>query len=62
MNPILLCFEYANTICQCYHVLDLFNHRSTLLASLVSVEYDKPIETFQDLLDNNILLTLTKGN
>lgn len=36
--------------------------RSTLLASLVKVEYDKPFDTFQDLLDNNILLMMTKGN
>ncbi len=35
--------------------------RSILLASLVSVEYEKPVDSFQDLLDNNILLTLVKG-
>ena len=35
--------------------------RSTLLASLVAVEYEKPLETFQDLLDNNVLMTLTRG-
>ncbi len=34
---------------------------STLLASLVTVTYDDPIDTWQDLLDNNIKLPLFEG-
>ena len=35
--------------------------RSTLLASLVAVKYEDAIDTWQDLLDNDITLTFAKG-
>ncbi len=38
-----------------------FAYRSTLLASLVSVEKEKPRDTFQSLLDSKMTLLLTRG-
>ncbi len=41
--------------------LNILLNRSTLLASLVAVEYEAPMNTFQDLFDNNILMTIRAG-
>ena len=41
---------------------DIISIRSTLLANLVAVEQEKPIDTFQDILDNGVLLVFPKGD
>ena len=46
--------------CANVHVLYVLC-RSTLLASLIAVEYEKPMDTFQDLLDNDMILPFGKG-
>ncbi len=32
-----------------------------MLSRLVAVEYEKPVETFQELLDNKVLLMMPEG-
>ncbi len=44
-----------------YGLLITFAYRSTLLASLVSVEKEKPVDTFQSLLDNEMTLFMARG-
>ena len=38
-----------------------FAYKSTLLASLVAVEHETPVSTFQDVLDNQLTFTLGRG-